>query len=69
MQFYYFLFHSTWKAFVSPQHKCPRVLLSPTGKLKGYKVNAEVGHYFLRSLHGIQDTWAVMSVIIIAALN
>lgn len=67
MQFYYFLSRSTWKAFVSPRRKCPRFLLSLTGKLKGHKINAEVGHYFPRSLHGIQDTRAVMSVIIIAA--
>lgn len=60
---------STWKAFASPRRNCPRILLSLTGKLKGHKLNAEVDHYFLRSLPGIQDTRAVMSVIIIAALN
>lgn len=56
MQFYYFLSRSTWKAFVSPRHKCPRILLSPTGKLKGHKINAEAGHYFLRSLHGYMSS-------------
>lgn len=55
---------SKCKAFVSHQCKCSCILLDVTDNLKGHKINAEMGDYFLRSCHGIQDTRPVITVLL-----